>query len=128
MLNFRPDEEHDACALVAYVRKDGVLSHGNVKRAINALEKMGHRSGGVDGEGDGCGVQTDIPRLIWGKALQDDAGHNSTLSEDPRFFVGHFFLPLRLASQAEQIKERVRGILENARLRHSCGRLRGRAP
>ena len=111
MLNYRPDEEHDACALVAYVRKDGTPSHGNVKRAINALEKMGHRSGGVDGEGDGCGVQTDIPRLIWGKALQDGEGLSPKIADDPRFFVGHFFLPLRLASEADTVKARLRALL-----------------
>ncbi len=112
MLNYRPDDEHDACALVAYVRKDGTPSHGNVKRSINALEKMGHRSGGVDGEGDGCGVQTDIPRIIWGQALRDDAGQNPALADDPRFFVGHFFIPLKQAGATDQIKEHVRGLLK----------------
>ena len=114
MLNYRPNDEHDACALVAYVRKDGTPSHGNVKRAINALEKMGHRSGGVDGEGDGCGVHTDIPRLLWARDLQDEAGRNPSLADDPRFFVGHFFVPLKQAAQADQIKDRVRGISEGA--------------
>ncbi len=112
MLNYRDNEEHDACALIAYVRKDGTPSHGNVKRAINALEKMGHRSGGVDGEGDGCGVHTDIPRLLWAKDLQDKGRHAPHLADDPRFFVGHFFLPRKQAEQADQIKERVRGILK----------------
>ncbi len=112
MLNYRPNDEHDACALVAYVRKDGTPSHGNVKRAINALEKMGHRSGGVDGEGDGCGVHTDIPRLLWARDLQDETGHHASLADDPRFFVGHFFVPLKHAGQADQIKDRVRGVLK----------------
>ncbi|HEX5323914.1 MAG TPA: glutamate synthase central domain-containing protein, partial [Capsulimonadaceae bacterium] len=111
MLNYRPNDEHDACALVAYVRKDGTPSHGTVKRAINALEKMGHRSGGVDGEGDGCGVQTDIPRILWARGLKDEAGLDPKLADDPRFFVGHFFIPKRLASQSEEVKERVRQIL-----------------
>ncbi|MEO7715259.1 MAG: glutamate synthase-related protein [Capsulimonas sp.] len=112
MLNYRENDEHDACALIAYVRKDGTPSHGTVKRAINALEKMGHRSGGVDGEGDGCGVQTDIPRLLWARDLQDEAGQNAALAEDPRFFVGHFFIPMKFAAQAEQIKDSVRGMLK----------------
>ena len=111
MLNYRDNDEHDACALVAYVRKDGAPSHGNVKRAINALEKMGHRSGGVDGEGDGCGVQTDIPRLLWERVLRDRSNHAPAVASDPRFFVGHFFVPMREAGHAEQIKDRVRGLL-----------------
>ena len=112
MLNYRDNDEHDACALVAYVRKDGTPSHGNVKRAINALEKMGHRSGGVDGEGDGCGVQTDIPRLLWAKSLTDRGTGQDSVANDPRFFVGHFFLPQKQAHQSEQIKERVRSIFK----------------
>src|ERR1041385_3041665 len=56
-------EEHDACALVASIRKNGQATHGNLKRALAALSIMGHRSGEVNGEGDGCGVLTDIPRL-----------------------------------------------------------------
>ena len=114
MLNYREDEEHDSCAIVAYVRKDGTPSHGTVKRAINALEKMGHRSGGVDGEGDGCGVQTDIPRILWGRGLKDSKGLSSELVEDPRFFVGHFFIPRRLASESSSIKDRVKQILVDA--------------
>ena len=62
-------EEHDACALIANVRKKGGASHGNVKRTIEALMMMAHRSGIVDGEGDGCGVLTDIPRRLWAKRL-----------------------------------------------------------
>ncbi len=50
MINYRENEEHDSCAIVAYVRKDGNPAHGTLKRAINGLEKMGHRSGGVDAE------------------------------------------------------------------------------
>ncbi len=49
-------DEHDACAIVASVRKTGEATHGNLKRALDALSKMGHRSGDVNGEGDGCGV------------------------------------------------------------------------
>src|SRR6266508_5438245 len=63
-------EEHDACALVASIRKNGEATHGNLKRALAALSIMGHRSGEVNGEGDGCGVMTDIPRLLWSQALE----------------------------------------------------------
>lgn len=63
-------DERDACALVASIRKNGDATHGNLKRAMTALSIMGHRSGEVNGEGDGCGVMTDIPRLLWAQALE----------------------------------------------------------
>ena len=85
-------EEHDACALVASVRKSGEATHGNLKRALAALSIMGHRCGEVNGEGDGCGVMTDIPRLLWAQALEHE-GKPGWLAEDRRFFVGHFMIP-----------------------------------
>ncbi len=84
-------EEHDACAIVASVRKNGEATHGNVKRALAALSIMGHRSGEVNGEGDGCGVLTDIPRRIWAQALEQE-GKPAWLAEDRRFFVGHLMI------------------------------------
>ena len=63
-------DERDACALVASVRKNGEATHGNLKRALAALSIMGHRSGEVNGEGDGIGVMTDIPRVLWSQALE----------------------------------------------------------
>jgi glutamate synthase (NADPH/NADH) large chain len=85
-------EEHDACALIANVRKKGGASHGNVKRTIEALMMMAHRSGIVDGEGDGCGLLTDIPRRLWAARLIE-AGLFEAVTTHPRFFVGHFMIP-----------------------------------
>src|ERR671922_880675 len=85
-------EERDACALVASVRKNGEATHGNLKRALAALSIMGHRCGEVNGEGDGCGVMTDIPRLLWSQALEQE-GKPGWLAEDRRFFVGHLMIP-----------------------------------
>jgi glutamate synthase domain-containing protein 1 len=79
-------DERDACALVASIRKNGEATHGNLKRALAALSIMGHRSGEVNGEGDGCGVMTDIPRLIWAQALEQE-GKPGRLAEDRRFFL-----------------------------------------
>ena len=56
--------EHDACALMASVRRDGKPAHATVADALEALAKMVHRSGDVDGEGDGCGLQLDLPRQL----------------------------------------------------------------
>ncbi|GAB4578988.1 MAG: glutamate synthase-related protein [Anaerolineales bacterium] len=85
-------DEHDACAIVASIRKGGTATHGNLKRVLNALSKMGHRSGDVNGEGDGCGVMTDIPRLLWAEALEA-LGKPGWLAEDRRFFVAHLMIP-----------------------------------
>src|SRR5574338_120656 len=85
-------DERDACALVASIRKNGEATHGNLKRALAALSIMGHRSGEVNGEGDGVGVMTDIPRLLWSQALEQE-GKPGWLAEDRRFFVGHLMIP-----------------------------------
>src|SRR5215211_4112213 len=85
-------EERYACALVASIRKNGEATHGNLKRALAALSIMGHRSGEVNGEGDGCGVLPDIPRLLWAHALEQE-GKPGWLAEDRRFFVGHLMIP-----------------------------------
>lgn len=85
-------QEHDACAIVASIRTSGESTHGSLKRTIEALGKMGHRSGDVHSEGDGCGILTDIPRVLWATAL-DEAGRPAWLAEDRRFFVGHLMIP-----------------------------------
>src|SRR5687768_3728100 len=95
-------DERDACALVASVRKNGEATHGNLKRAMTALSIMGHRSGEVNGEGDGCGVMTDIPRLLWAQALEQ-AGKPGWLAEDRRFFVGH----LRSEEHTSELQSRL---------------------
>src|SRR5258706_5997242 len=61
------ESEHDSCAIIANVKKDGRASHGNVKRTLEALARMGHRTGEIEGEGDGAGLQTDVPREIWAR-------------------------------------------------------------
>ncbi len=87
-----PVSEHDACAIVASIRTSGESTHGNLKRTIEALGKMGHRSGDVQSEGDGCGLLTDIPRRIWA-AILDEIGRPAWLADDKRFFVGHLMIP-----------------------------------
>jgi glutamate synthase (NADPH/NADH) large chain len=84
--------EHDACALIANIRKGARPTHGNLKRTLAALARMGHRTGEVQGEGDGCGVLTDLPRIIWTQIMQR-IGQPSELAYDPHFFVAHLFLP-----------------------------------
>lgn len=90
--------EHDACALIMSVRKRGDSTYGTLKRALGALSHMGHRTGFVDGEGDGAGVQTDIPRQLWARRLSQ-AGLRSAMATDPHFWVGHLFIPSALDLQ-----------------------------
>ncbi|ADV67604.1 glutamate synthase-related protein [Deinococcus maricopensis] len=83
---------HDACGIIAKIRKTGEATHGNVTRALEELAHMAHRSGEVRGEGDGAGIQTDIPRLIWKRYL-DEAGLDASVVDTADFWVGHFFVP-----------------------------------
>ena len=62
-------DERDACALVAVARKDGAPTREVLAETIRGLECLAHRSGSIDGEGDGSGILTDIPRELWADAL-----------------------------------------------------------
>jgi glutamate synthase (NADPH/NADH) large chain len=100
-------DEHDACALVAIARKDGRPTRDLLDLALHGLRCLHHRSGTVDGEGDGAGLLTDIPRALW-------ADHVGERAFDPRFAVGHLFVP---PSGDELEEEAVRRILERHRIR-----------
>jgi len=103
-------DEHDACAIVAAIRKTGEATHGNLKRTMDALSKMGHRSGSVNGEGDGCGLLTDIPRRLWTAYLEDE-GKPGWLSEDRRFFVGHLMIPASMKDRSPEIRTRIKDMI-----------------
>ena len=107
-------DERDACAIVAFVDKQGHSTHANIVRAIDALRKMGHRSGDINGEGDGCGIMTDIPRVIWARRLAG-LGLSPHLAESSHFFVGHLLLPALFRSQARQIMARALALLSSGR-------------
>ena len=113
--------EHESCALICNIRK-GAPSHGNVKRALQALEKMGHRSGIISGEGDGCGVMIDIPRKLWAKYLEQ-ANLNPSWSESQRFFVAHFFLPKTEQQRSQELLHQLRLIFADAGIRILLERL-----
>ena len=84
--------EHDSCALYLAARKNGQSTFGTLKRALWRLANMGHRTGYVRGEGDGAGVQTDIPRRLWAKKLSQ-AGLPASMATQPGFWIGHLFIP-----------------------------------
>ncbi len=84
-------EDRDACAIYASVRKDGAPSREPVTLALANLQKMLHRAGNVDGEGDGCGILVDIPRKIWAEEVRA-GGHSPSLALDYAFAVAHVFV------------------------------------
>ena len=83
-------KEHDACALAAFATRDGKPSRDIIDRALLGLDMMVHRAGSVDGEGDGSGLQVDIPRPLWAARLVE-AGLDPATADDPRFVVAHVF-------------------------------------
>jgi glutamate synthase (NADPH/NADH) large chain len=101
-------EENDACAIYASVRKDATPSHKPIELAIPALQKMLHRAGNVDGEGDGCGLLLDLPRKIWAEEVRV-GGHDPALTLDDAFAVAHVFV--ERSSDVDQVKHDARELL-----------------
>jgi glutamate synthase (NADPH/NADH) large chain len=101
-------EDRDACAIYASVRKDATPSREPIELAIPALEKMLHRSGNVDGEGDGCGVLLDIPRKIWAEEVRA-GGHDPSLTLDGAFAVAHVFI--ERSEDQEKVRHDARELL-----------------
>ncbi|MDX6636909.1 MAG: glutamate synthase large chain, partial [Solirubrobacterales bacterium] len=107
-------EDKDACAIYASVRKDGTPNRAPVTLALANLQKMLHRAGNVDGEGDGCGILVDIPRRIWSEEVRA-SGHNPALALDPAFAVAHVFVDRK--SDLERLRHDAREILGNGGFR-----------
>jgi glutamate synthase (NADPH) large chain len=100
------ERERDACALICSVRKGGQATHGNVKRTIEGLARMGHRTGYVDGEGDGVGILTDIPRQLWMKKLSL-AGLRSSIATERSFWVAHLMIPAVARNRASYLMDAI---------------------
>jgi glutamate synthase (NADPH) large chain len=107
-------EDKDACALYAAIRRDGRATHELIESGFVALQKMLHRAGNVDGEGDGCGVLIDIPRAIWQQEVRN-GGHAPKLALDPAFAVAHIFVSRKV--DMNRVKREVRQILTRGGLR-----------
>jgi glutamate synthase (NADPH/NADH) large chain len=101
-------EDKDACAIYASVRRDATPSHAPVTLALESLQKMLHRAGNVDGEGDGCGLLVDIPTKIWAEEIRA-GGHNPSLALDDAFAVAHVFV--ERSADLEQVRHDAREIL-----------------
>ncbi|MCL4512209.1 MAG: glutamate synthase-related protein [Bacteroidetes bacterium] len=108
------NNERANCAIIANVKKNGVPSHGNIKRTLEALDNMGHRTGEVEYEGDGAGIQTDIPRKVWEKILTRE-GIRTTVPYNEFFTVGHFFIRAK-EEELGKIVNRIREIVEDGGL------------
>lgn len=98
--------EHDSCGIICIVEKSGTPTRKNLEETIRSLIQMEHRSGFIDGEGDGCGVLTDIPRALWSSYLAE-AGLDGSLSSDSRFAVAHLFVP-RTGHDAKDVQQQIR--------------------
>ena len=111
------DDERDACALVAIASRDARPTGNLLSEAIRGLECLAHRSGAIDGEGDGSGVLTDLPRDLWAEALGASGG-DPALARDRRFAVAHLLVPREGAPTAMRearailARHRVRVLLE----------------
>lgn len=112
-------EEKDGCAIVAMVDKRGRRTHAKITGTIDALQKMGHRSGDIHGEGDGCGIATDVPRAIWSRRLSamDLSPH---LAESRSFFVGHFMLPKGIGLQSGSMIDRIKTLFADQDIELLC--------
>lgn len=75
---------------------------------------MEHRSGFIDGEGDGCGILSDIPRSLWAKKLHA-IGKSAELAYSDSFAVGHIFIPTK-GHEVEQVMEEIRTMFTQADL------------
>jgi glutamate synthase (NADPH/NADH) large chain len=106
------DDERDACALVAVARKDGAPAREVLSETIRGLECLAHRSGSVDGEGDGSGILTDIPRELWADAI-GASRLDPAIVHDRRFAVAHLFIP---AGDDELVQSEIRQILARHRI------------
>ncbi len=113
-------EDRDACAIYATVRKDAVPAREPVDLALANLQKMLHRAGNVDGEGDGCGLLVDIPRKIWAEEIRC-GGHNPSLALDEAFAVAHIFV--ERSGTLERIQHDAREILSRGGFRILAERL-----
>jgi glutamate synthase (NADPH/NADH) large chain len=103
------NEEHDSCGIICIIEKNGMPSRDNIQKTIDALIKMEHRSGFINGEGDGCGILTDIPRALWEKKLAE-AGIDGRLAYDGRFSVAHIFVPRNAERTVAQMQEEIRAM------------------
>lgn len=94
-------QEFDSCGIVAVIEKESVPTKKNVDDAVNALITMNHRAGFIENEGDGIGINIDIPRLLWKEKLSHD-GLSHSVVDSEHFVVGHLFIDNKADCQLEK--------------------------
>ncbi|MEH7351126.1 glutamate synthase-related protein [Gottfriedia acidiceleris] len=110
------NNEHDACGIVAFINRSITQTRETIDIAAESLRKMNHRAGFTNGEGDGVGIQTDIPTLLWQEKLAS-VGISPEVVTNPSFTVGHFFL-----DEKSEVQTLLQIIEDNGyeTLYHSC--------
>lgn len=101
--------EHDSCGIICLIEKSGTGTRENIKETIRALIQMEHRSGFIDGEGDGCGILTDLPRALWEAHLRQ-AGKDGDAAYSEQFAVAHLFVS-RNVQDIRLIQSRIRQMM-----------------
>jgi glutamate synthase (NADPH/NADH) large chain len=101
--------EHDACGIVSAIEKRRIPTRENIMTCINALVKMNHRAGFINGEGDGVGIHIDIPKALWMEKLAN-AGQNPEIANDDSFTVGHIFI--NRTTDVENVKTTIKNLFK----------------
>ncbi len=83
-------QERDSCAVISVLARNGIATHATIQQALSGLQMMEHRAGQIRNEGDGCGIQMDIPRNLWQRWLARE-DREPSLAMDPRFVVAHVY-------------------------------------
>lgn len=105
--------EHDACGIVSAIEKRRVPTKANIEAVIDALVKMNHRAGFINGEGDGVGIHIDIPKALWKNKLVN-ANINADVVDRDDFVVGHLFI--RKEISLAETKESLQSLFANKNL------------
>lgn len=103
--------EHDACGIVAAIEKQRIPTRENIMTCIDALVKMNHRAGFINGEGDGVGIHMDIPRKLWMEKLAN-AGQNPEIANSESFTVGHLFI--HRSSDTDHVKAKIKQLFKKS--------------
>lgn len=83
-------QERDSCAVISVLARNGIATHATIQQALSGLQMMEHRAGQIRNEGDGCGIQMDIPRNLWQRWIARE-DRDPSLALDPRFVVAHVY-------------------------------------
>ena len=107
--------EKDNCGMGAIAHLDGICSYEIIDRAIDSVCNMTHR-GAIDADGktgDGSGILTQIPKLLFEKELKR-LGHK--VEKISQLGVGVFFLPREDASANESIRSKAVELAEKRKI------------